>query len=94
MMIRFLDPTQPVEILPVTLAPRRLIERPVTIGLLANGKSNAAALLRLVVNELKEQLPIAGVVEFAKQSASTNAPDEMLDQLAEDCDLAIVAIGD
>jgi hypothetical protein len=93
-MIRFLDPTQPAEVLPVTLAPRRAMGRPLTIGLLANGKSNAAALLRLVVNELNEQLPIANVVEFAKQSASTNAPDEMLDQLAETCDLAIVAIGD
>ncbi len=93
-MIRFLDPTQPAEVLPVTLAPRHPTERPVTIGLLANGKTNAAALLRLVVNELKERLPIANVVEFAKQSASINAPDEMLDQLAKTCDLAVVAIGD
>ena len=93
-MIRFLDPTQPAEVLPVTLASRRPIEQPVTIGLLANGKTNAAALLRLVANELSGRLPINRMMEFDKQSASTNAPDEMLDQLAEECDLAIVAIGD
>lgn len=94
MTIRILDPTQPPEVLPATLAQRQQINGPVTLGLLSNGKSNAVRLLRLVKDLLAEQLEIERVIETEKKSASTNAPEILLDELAESCDLALVAIGD
>ena len=94
MTIRFLDPTQAAEILPASLATQPLRTGPLTVGLLSNGKPNAAGLLRLVAERLAENLSIQQIVEVAKSSSSTNAPQELLDQLADQCDLSLVAIGD
>ena len=94
MTIRFLDPTQAVEILPASFASRPLPEADLTIGLLSNNKQNADRLLRLVADKLATRLSIQRVVEVAKNSSSTNAPQEMLDELSEQCDLSLVAIGD
>lgn len=94
MTIRVLDPTQPPQVLPATLARRSPITAQISLALLSNAKTNASELMRLVKDELSKQLNIDRVVEAAKESASTNAPETMLDQLAEECDLALVAIGD
>lgn len=94
MTIRVLDPTQPPEILPAVLAPRNSLDHPLHLALLSNGKTNAAELLRRVSDQLARQLRIEQVVEAAKDLSSTNAPEALLDQLAEACDLALVAIGD
>jgi len=94
MPIRVLDPTQPPEVMPVTLASRKTDYGAVNLGLLSNGKSNAVKLLRLVKDQLVSQLQIEQVVEAEKESASTNAAEELIDQLADGSDLALVAIGD
>ena len=94
MTIRFLDPTQPPEVLEATLAQRPLPRKPLVLGLLSNSKPNADRLLRLVAGDLGERLEIERLVEVAKPSSSTNAPEELLDRLAEECDLALVAVGD
>ena len=94
MTIRVLDPTQPPEVLPASLAQRQSVDRPVRLALLSNGKTNAVNLLRLVKDLLAEQLQIERVMEAEKESASTNAPETLLDRLAESCDFALVAIGD
>ena len=94
MPIRVLDPTQPPEVLPAVLAPRRSFDRPLNLALLSNGKTNATVLLRLVKDELGRELDIGEVVEAAKESASTNAAEALLDQLVDVCDLALVAVGD
>lgn len=94
MTIRVLDPTQSPEVLPTTLAKRQSIEGPATLALLSNGKSNAARLLRFVKELLAEQMEIERVIEVDKESASTNASEVLLDELADACDLALVAIGD
>lgn len=94
MTIRVLDPTQPAEVLPATLARRESVQGPVTLGLLSNGKANAAGLLRHVAEQLAEHMTIERIVEVEKASASTEAPETLLDQLADRCDLALVAIGD
>ena len=94
MTIRVLDPTQAAGILPATLARRQGVEKPVTLGLLSNGKTNAAKFLRLVTEQLTEQMRIERTINVEKESASTNAPETLLDQLAETCDEALIAIGD
>ena len=94
MPIRVLDPTQAPEVLPTTLARRQSDYGPVSLALLSNGKTKAVELLRLVKDRLAEHMKIERVMEFAKESSSTNGSDALLDQLAECCDLALVAIGD
>jgi len=94
MTIRVLDPTQAAEVLPASLATRPLRKSDLTVGLLSNSKPNAARLLRLVADRLAERLSIQRVVEVAKDSSSTNAPPKMLDELGDQCDLSLVAIGD
>jgi len=94
MTIRVLDPTQQPEALPATLARREPISTAINLAMLSNGKTNASELMRLVKDKLIQQLHIARVVEATKDSASTNASDAILDQLSEECDLALVAIGD
>ena len=94
MTIRVLDPTQSPEVMPVTLARRESADGPVNLGLLSNGKSNAAKLLHLVKDQLAQQLNIEHVIELEKESASTNASESLIDRLANASDLALVAIGD
>ena len=94
MPIRVLDPTQPPEVLPVTLATRTPPQTPISLALLSNGKTNAVELLRMVKDNLAKQIQIGHAVETEKKSASANAPQVLLDELSESCDLAIVAIGD
>ena len=94
MTIRVLDPTQPPEVLAAALATRKPFAGPLNLALLSNGKTNAGELLRLVKEQLAGRIEIGQVVEAAKDSASTNAPEALLDQLADGCDAALVAIGD
>lgn len=94
MPIRFLDPTQPAEVIPATLAERGPLVQPVTVGLLSNGKTNAARFLELLAERLAKILAISRTVERNKDDSSKNASGEMLDDLAEVCDFALVAIGD
>ena len=94
MSIRFLDPTQAAEVLPASLATRPLEDRALSLGLLSNSKQNSALLLRRLGEQLGKVVPIHRTVEYAKASSSTNAPDELLDQMADQCDLALVAVGD
>jgi hypothetical protein len=49
---------------------------------------------RLVAEELAGKLPIARLVEVAKESSASNAADGLLDRLAEECDWVITAVGD
>ena len=94
MTIRFLDPTQAAEVLPASLATGPLRDADLTIGLLSNAKQNADRLLRLVSDRLAKKLPVRQMVEAVKHSSSTNAEPELLDELAAQCDLSFVAIGD
>lgn len=94
MTIRVLDPTQPPEVLPARIAPRRAPDRPIVLGCLSNSKPNAGRLLKMIAEQLRDRLQIESTVEAAKPNASLNAPEETLDQLAERCDMAIVAVGD
>ena len=77
-----------------TLAERGPLVQPVTVGLLSNGKTNAARFLELLAERLAEILAISRTVERNKDDSSKNASGEILDDLAEVCDFALVAIGD
>lgn len=64
------------------------------LGLLSNGKLNAAELLQMVGGMLGEQFELKDVKEASKPDASRPAPEDTVAELAKESDFAVVAIGD
>jgi hypothetical protein len=65
-----------------------------TLGLLANGKTNGDALLDAVAVLLAERHRIAGVVRAAKPHPSLPMSDEVLTMFAEHAHAVLTAVGD
>ena len=95
-MIRILDPTlrAPSPAGAASPAPRPPRLGGITVGLLANGKSNGMALLDRIAEILRERHGIGEVVRVAKTNASAPARDEDAEVLAKGCGAVITAIGD
>ena len=94
MPVEILDPTgvdQPVE---TRVAPRDGRLEGKRLGLLANGKTNATALLEMVGELLTERYGLSEPVLVDKRNASAPASDAVLDRLLPECDVVITAIGD
>lgn len=87
------DPTQQPTGLAVTLAARPAELRGLRLGLMENTKANAAALLEEVEAFLRAELEPA-IVNRYSVPGTLPASDEVLDQIAAECDLVIEAIGD
>ena len=94
-MTRILDPTlraaRPARSAP---APRPVALGGVTIGLLANGKSNGMALLDRIAEHLRDHHGIGQVVRVSKTNASAPVRAEDAERLARDCAAVVTAIGD
>lgn len=92
--LRVLDPTvQPIP------AEGVVADRPETldgkvIGLLANGKLNSEEILALTQEVLADRYEFKGVVARNKRNASRPCPDEIIDELVEQCDVVITSSGD
>lgn len=95
-MTRILDPTLAAATAPATFprAPRPRALRGLTVGLLANGKSNGMALLDGIAERLRERGGIGEVVRVAKTNASAPVSDDDAERLAKRCAVVITAIGD
>jgi hypothetical protein len=95
-MTRILDPTlrAPAAMPTAPRAPRKTSLDGVTLGLLANGKSNGMALLDRVVERLAARHAIVEVVRVAKANASAPVSESDADMLAQRCGAVITAIGD
>jgi hypothetical protein len=95
-MIRILDPTlrTPAPSGAASAAPRPPRLSGITVGLLANGKSNGMALLDRIAEVLRERHGIGEVVRVAKENASAPVRDEDAETLAKGCGAVITAIGD
>jgi len=95
-MTRILDPTLSDAVAPATLAraPRPHTLRGLTVGLLANGKSNGMALLDGIVGHLRERHEVGDVVRAAKSNASSPVSEGDVEHLAKRCAVVITAIGD
>jgi hypothetical protein len=94
-MTRILDPTlRAAPRIAGARAPRPTGLAGVTVGLLANGKSNGMALLEGIAERLRERHGIASVVRVAKTNASVPVSDEDAAALAKGCAAVITAIGD
>lgn len=92
--LRVLDPTvQPIP------AEGVVADRPETldgkvIGLLANGKLNSEEILALAQEVLADRYEFKGVVARNKRNASRPCPEEIIDELVEQCDVVITSSGD
>lgn len=64
------------------------------IAFLNNSKPNVAALFDAVERRLHERYELAGTVHRIKPSAPIPTEPTVLDELARDCDVGIVAIAD
>ena len=95
-MMRILDPTIRVAGVsaPAQRAPRPGSLAGVTIGLLANGKSNGMVLLDRIADVLRERHAIGEIVRVAKTNASVPVTEEQAEPLLKQCAVVITAIGD
>jgi len=95
-MTRILDPTlgAPSATAAWPRAPRPTALSGVTVGLLANGKSNGMALLDRIAEHLRARHGVAEVVRAAKTNASAPVREEDAELLAKRCAVVVTAVGD
>jgi hypothetical protein len=77
-----------------TLAPRPDSLEGLTLGLLDNTKANAAQLLAEFGRELRERLGTGGTRDYVKDYFGTPMDEQLLEQIAAECDVVITAVGD
>jgi hypothetical protein len=92
--LEVLDPT--VESIPqsAVIAKRNKTLDGATVGLLANGKRNADELLEAVQQVLADRYEFGDVVARNKGNASRPCPEDIIDDMAGQCDIVITASGD
>ena len=92
-----------IEVLDPTVLPQKestlLADRPETlngsiVGLLANGKRNSEELLEHVYEILNEEHNLGVMITDNKGNASRPCPPELLQDMADKCDVVITASGD
>jgi hypothetical protein len=77
------------------LAPRRFNSlEGLRIGLLGNNKLNADAVLVAIADLLQERYKVGSVMLRTKPSFARPAPDEMIDEMLEECDVVLAGVGD
>jgi hypothetical protein len=76
------------------LAPRLSRLQGATVGLIDNHKRNANVYLEELGRLLQDAYGVTRVVTYRKISQSLPTPDEVLDQLASECDAIIHAVAD
>lgn len=92
--LRVLDPTvQPIPTEGVVADRPETLDGKV-IGLLANGKLNSEEILALTQEVLADRYEFKGVVARNKRNASRPCPEEIIDELVEQCDVVITSSGD
>jgi hypothetical protein len=73
---------------------RRVNEKRIRLGVLDNSKGNADHLLKMIVEGVRAQVPLASVAFARKPYVSMAAPPETLDRLALEADVVISAMAD
>ena len=87
------DPRGTVDAAARPLSPRR-DPNGLRLAVLDNSKWNAGDLLRRAAERLEDELQLASVSYFKKDSFASAAPAALLDRIAGEHDLALTAIGD
>ena len=92
-MVQILDPTDERE--PVQ---RQLAGRPEalvgTIGLLDISKPRGDVLIERIEERLREEAPAVAIKRYAKPTYTKPAPDNLREQIKDECDFVIEALAD
>ena len=92
--IQVLDPTvEPIPAHAVVAKRPESLDGSV-VGLLANGKPNSTELLAMVHDVLADRYEFAETVSRNKGNASRPCPQEIMDELADRCDVVTTSSGD
>jgi hypothetical protein len=88
------DPRGVVETKPLALSERPATLDGLRLAILDNTKWNANRLLRKTVAKLQEEISIAVVNYYRKESFSKEADPALIAAIAADNDIVVTAIGD
>jgi hypothetical protein len=88
------DPRGVVEATPIALAPRPAALDGLRLGVLDNTKWNAQRLLRKTVARLGDDIRLAAVNYYKKESFSKDADPALIAEIAAGNDIVLTAIGD
>ena len=89
-----MDPRGQTPATSVRMAPRASGLDGKTIALVDNTKINAGNLLDKLSALLQSEVEQACIVRFSKSDATRPAPPELIRQISQQCDAAVLAIGD
>jgi hypothetical protein len=64
------------------------------LGLLGNSKLNADNILNAIGDLLQERYQIVSVMHRTKPSFSKPAPDEIVTEMVDNCDVVLAGVGD
>ncbi len=89
----FIDPTEAGNAARIALAPRPMDLAGKVVGLLDNTKEQADTILETVAEALRERYGVARVIIRRKQYYSKPAARELMDELAQEVQVAAAAVG-
>lgn len=89
----FIDPTAGGGKAKVALAPRPMDLAGKVVGLLDNTKEQGTLILETLGKALQEQYGVARVVLRSKEHYSKPATDALIDEMAQEVQVAIAAVG-
>ncbi|MBI4319945.1 MAG: hypothetical protein HY675_15760 [Chloroflexi bacterium] len=90
--LRLLSPVGISQLRDVALAPGRRDLKGLRLGILDNGKPNADVVLDQAATYLEEKFGLIRSVTRRKTNAALAT--EFIDEFAEQCDVAVVGVGD
>ena len=89
----FIDPTAGGSKAKIALAPRPIDLAGKVVGMIDNTKEQADVILEAVADALKSRYGVARVIIRRKEHYSKPAPAAMIDELAQEVQVAAAALG-
>jgi len=89
----FIDPSAAAGTGTIALAPRPANLQGLVIGLLDNHKEQADIILQTMGEALRSRYGVAKVILRRKEHYSRTAPDRLIDDMAQEVQVAIAAVG-
>ena len=89
----FVDPTAGSAGKAISMAPRPADLSGKVLGILDNTKEQADIILQTLGEALREKYGVKEVIMRRKEHYSKPAPDEMIEEMADQCDVVICALG-
>ena len=89
----FIDPTEAGNQAKIALAPRPIDLAGKVVGLLDNTKEQADVILETVAQALRERYGVAKVIIRRKEFYSKPAADALIDEMAQEIEVAAAAVG-